>query len=255
VRDIIYVHLLQDKPYEVNDDTYTVDNTNGPTDSWGNRVRWPNRHTHSHLTEAASMGKRIVREIEQVYLRTTTFVFIGDCRPMSRFRLVDHLGLGLIAAHFIVNVEVQIACEIFDLPGLRPDPGAQQNNAWGAWDAYPLLHASEMAIRLENLFGFRKGSKILIDLVIDSSRVAKSTSPEQWLCNTVVPFIFESLRRLNQAGYNIKLRLGSDDFILQVADKIVSVTELREGLYRVITINKIRKDKLTIIDAGRSQTP
>lgn len=169
---------------------------------------------------------------------------------MSRFRLADHLDLGLIPAHFMVNVQVHIACETFDL-----DSGALQNNGWGSWDTYPRLHASEMAIRLENLFGFRTGSKILIDPFIDSSRVAKSISPEQWLCNKVVPLIFESLRRLNQGGYNIKLRLGDDGFVLKVGDNMVSMEELREELYKVIAIKQIREIKLTITDTRRYQTP
>lgn len=75
------------------------------------------------------------------------------------------------------------------------------------------------------------------------------------MCNKVVPLIFESLRRLNQGGYNIKLRLGDDGFVLKVGDNMVSMEELREELYKVIAIKQIREIKLTITDTRRYQTP
>ncbi|KAH4002872.1 hypothetical protein HBI56_056870 [Parastagonospora nodorum] len=210
VRDIIYVHLLQDRPYRISDDIYA----NGGIEDWGSSsALWLGRHTHNHLTKAASVGTHIVRELEEVFLRTTTFLFPHNSRCMSKFRLTDHLKLGLIPADFILNVQLQISCGLFDLPDLRP---ISHGNS--TWDSPDHLRPEALAVRLEDLFGFRHGSKITVDLDVDAIRLPDTTAKEQWLFDNVVPLIFASLRRLIQAGYKLKVILGDGDFVLRAPD-------------------------------------
>jgi hypothetical protein len=102
---------------------------------------------------------------------------------------------------------------LFDLPDLRPI--SHGNNTW---DSSNYLRPETLAIKLENLFGFRHGSKITVDLDVDAIRLPDTTAKEQRLFDNVITLIFASLRRLIQAGYKLKVILGDDDFVLRAPD-------------------------------------
>jgi hypothetical protein len=162
---------------------------------------------------------------------------------MSKFRLTGHLKLGLVPAYFILDVQLQIPCGSFDLPDLRP---ISHGNS--TWNSSNYLRPETLAIKLENLFGFRHDSKITVELDVDAIRLPDTTAKEQRLFDNVVTLIFASLHRLIQAGYKLKVILGDDDFVLRAPDGRLSSEQWTGKLVQVGAINKIQSIKLTMTD-------
>jgi hypothetical protein len=206
IRDMIFRYTLPDDAIVVPSPVYY-------DDMYGERKE-PAPNLQPHLTVDEFVGKHVAKEIVEVYYRYSTFVFNYTYMSMLSFRVTDKYYLGLIPADFILNLVVHIICGNYNFPTLKArmeDTNGADGWGGGGWGP---PHFRDILSNLEPIFGFKAGTKITIDLTVDDKRLEDDITQEQWEWDNVVPLIFPTLRRLSVAGYKLKVRLNSEDFVL-----------------------------------------
>jgi hypothetical protein len=206
IRDMIFRHTLPGHAITVPAPVYYDDRD-------GER----NSTLQGHLIDDEFVGKHVAKEIGEAYYRYSTFLFHHSYTSMLDFRVLDRYNLKLIPADFILNLVVRIVCDSYDWPTLKPR--IEDANGAGGWGGgggggWGTPYFRDVLSNLEPTFGFKVGTKITIDLTVDEKRLEDDITQEQWEWDNVVPLIFPTLRRLSVAGYKLKVRLNSDDFVL-----------------------------------------
>jgi hypothetical protein len=231
VRDMIYSHLHchGHKPVRVStwwrDSLALCEWDLDPEPEWG---ATPELHIQrKHWWDCEFVGHLLQRESSEHFYRSHLFFFEDKFDLLPKFRVTDHFNLGFVPADVITNVGVRIDCAGYDFDGLQPVPQPTRNA--GSWDDSqytPRDLCSLLLLRLEHLFGFKKGTKISISLFVDrDKKIGTPLEVQQWLCDTAVAFLLPSIQRLVSSRYLLRLILtgwytydtytGEADFIYE----------------------------------------
>jgi hypothetical protein len=177
------------------------------------------------------VGERIRREMSEHYYRSVLFLFDDEFNLLSKFRVADQWKLGFVPADLATNIGVHINCGAYDFDGLKSLPQSQPSNntnAWNTGDGWnspnPHKDRSVLLANLEQLFGFKKGTKISIKFSVNKAEKGGTTlDVQQWLCDTVLTFVRPSLERLTSTGCSVRIILGRRDghgpYIKEYRDK------------------------------------
>jgi len=200
VRDMIYGHL----------DSREIAHVDQGSSSWGglgyfdsaSAAQWDAggwREAPDHWWDVECVGEHMRRELGERYYRSVRFDFGQNFDLLSRFRVTDQWKLGFVPAVIGTNISVTIDCENYDFDGLEAP-----NVNTGDWDTPPGNRPRyKFLSRLEPLFGFKQGTKLSIKFSVGRCKKGDTLERQQWLCDTVLPFAFPSIHRLQGAGYNI----------------------------------------------------
>jgi hypothetical protein len=88
---------------------------------------------------------------------------------------------------------------------------------------------------LEALFGFRPGTKITVRLAVHPDRLPSHLDKAEWECDTVVPVLLPTLRRLVLAGAKVKVCLEDKGCVLAVFHSGYTFEEIKEQFVKVRT--------------------
>ncbi|KAF2124040.1 hypothetical protein P153DRAFT_401576 [Dothidotthia symphoricarpi CBS 119687] len=142
----------------------------------------------------------VLRELGEHYYRTTCFTFGAHFDIVPKFRITDQWELGFIPVTFVAHVRFEIDCGRYRFNGL--------NNTPDSWDGscnkqLPIALLSE----LESLFGFKQGTKLEIRLEVGDMRTGGALGRLEWVLDEVVTFILQTVQRLQDAGYHVRVHL------------------------------------------------
>jgi hypothetical protein len=137
-----------------------------------------------HLTDAQFVGKDTMKEIQEAYLRSTTFMFSRNVSSLTKFRITDSFGLGLLPVELVLNLEMHIQMGEYKFVGMRRN----NQRIWG-W-ANPHRAPAEVLHNLELFFGFKAGTTLTINCDMFGVEINADKGPQQWLFDEVVPVLF-----------------------------------------------------------------
>jgi hypothetical protein len=212
VRDMIYGHLNLPGTKKLGNAAASV---NGPTyfhshsEAHWHRFQWRDC-PENHWWKIDFVGEHFRRELSEHYYRSNLFFFGDSFDLLSKFRVTDQWNLGFVPADVVTNVGVQIDCDGYDFDGLTSlqDP-SPNNDVWGGATSNRRKPHSTLLSSLDQLSGFKKGTKVSIKFVVDNSgRDGTAGEVQQWLCDTVLPIVLPGVQRLISAGYVIHVVLA-----------------------------------------------
>jgi hypothetical protein len=164
----------------------------------------------NHWWKIEFVGEYFRRELSEHYYRSNLFSFKDSFELLLKFRVTDQWNLGFVPADVVTNVGVQIDCNGYDFDGLKPLQGPTRN--YNGWDQpTPDLRkpCSVLLVNLDQLSGFKKGTKVSIKFVVDNSgKDGTAGEVQQWLCDTVLPLDFPGVQRIISMGYVIQVVLA-----------------------------------------------
>jgi hypothetical protein len=227
VRDMIYKYLNPRWPHGVVCDPCETDVFQVCTFGLESRL-------FRHLIDARFVGKDTMKEIQEAFLRTTTFMFSRNVGSLTKFRITDSLGLGFLPVELVLNLEMHIQMGEYKFVGMRRN----SQLLWG-W-ANPHRAPAEVLHNLELFFGFKAGTTLTINCDMFAVEIDADNGPQQWLFDEVVPFLFPTICRLSAAGIKVKIRLGHDDFILPTYDNSCSLEKWSAQFLQVCLTAVIR---------------
>jgi hypothetical protein len=193
---------------------------------WHDSIKDP-----QHWWETDFVGENLRRELSEYYYRSNCFLFSDKFELLPRFRVTDQWKLGFVPADVIANVGVSISCADYDFKGLVPLSKPDRNSSawdydgWGG-DISPRDPCSVLLSKLEQLFGFKKGTRVSMKFIVGKGKKKGTTlEVKQWLCDTVLAFTLPSIQRLASNGYVLRIILADgfacdgyikkDDFIFE----------------------------------------
>jgi hypothetical protein len=124
---------------------------------------------------------------------------------------------------------------MYRFDGLQTSPQHDNHgNEWGLQDdLYEIMKPAKFLSKLEWLFGFRSGTSITIHLRVGRGWLPSSLEKEEWECDTVIPIMLPTLRRLTAAGAKVKVCLEDDGCEIIVAHGDVTFEEIKEQVEKV----------------------
>jgi hypothetical protein len=167
----------------------------------------------NHWWKIDFVGEYFRRELSEHYYRSNLFSFGDSFDLLSKFRVTDQWNLGFVPADVVTNVGVQIDCDGYDFDGLKSlqDP-SPNNDVWGGATSNRRKPHSTLFLSLDQLSGFKKGTKVSIKFFVDNSgRGGTAGEVQQWLCDTVLPIVLPGVHRLISAGYVIHVVLAKTE--------------------------------------------
>lgn len=169
------------------------------------------------------------QELGELYYKSSCFHFehnpkaINRTEALSQFRIVDQWNLGVFPAAFISNVNMKICFTTSHFDGL--DMKKVRQNAGQMEDPWEIRQCEiesvygrpriEYLVTLNSLFGFRPGTSLTIECLLKDDKNVGPFDKQEWMCRSVVPFIFPTLLRLKATGYNVRIKLLGKGFGLK----------------------------------------
>jgi hypothetical protein len=208
VRDIIYGYLHSQSKVRIVSDSA----------DWGpiyftsvNEVQWHGQdpwgakeQIADHWWRVECTGEYFRREMSEQYYRSTLFDFSDRFTLLPKFRCTDPWGVGFLPADIVMNIEVHILCYQYGFDGLEP-----ASDGWSGtptWDCEQ-YETSKLLTGLEHIFGFAKGTKITLRTTVGRYKENNPLESQEWMCDTVLPFIMPTLQRLASSGLDIRIVL------------------------------------------------
>jgi hypothetical protein len=234
VRDIIYGHVLPDKPVAI---AYDPDYLHGG--DWGVTAAYSDSNwdrLHPYLGSPKYVNRTFTIELVEHHYRTSTFTFPVSGYTLIHLRTKDKWNLGFRPVDFMLNVSVPISCQHFSFTGILATP-VNQPTTWPGqgygWSHYGQQKMEALCHNLEALFGFRPGTKITIHLEVHTDWLPSHLDKAEWECDNVVPIIFPTLRRLVLGGAKVKVCLENEGCILAVPHSGCTFDEMKKQFEKV----------------------
>jgi hypothetical protein len=182
----------------------------------------------AYFGDSNYFSPKFSRELRETHYQSSYFNFGTNIEAIPRFRIRDIWNVGFTPADAVMTIGVSLTCHTYDFDGLIiPD-----SIGWDDWEG-PLVSRDDLLARLEMLFGFRRGTKIDVYLDIDRRYLPSTLDKGQWTCDTVVPIILPTLRRLAIAGVTVNICLEKDVCELSVETGEVTLEEIKEQFKEV----------------------
>jgi hypothetical protein len=244
VRDIIYGHLNPPQDMRINRGVNTHYFNSDSESHWQNS-RW-HRVPESHWWRVDFMGEYVRREMIEFYYRSNLFLFGDNFDQLPKFRVTDQWKLGFLPADLVTNVGVQVDCGGYDFDGLIPLPDVSYNSAWDA-SPRPRDPPRVLLSKLEQLFGFKTGTKVSIKFFVDDeAREGTILEVQEWLCDTVLAVVLPSIRRLASVGHVLRIiltkRNSNNDYVAEQDFVLESKTFDRDAVqasFKAVSIQPI----------------
>jgi hypothetical protein len=253
VRDIIYVHIHTKQQGSINvvymvdqgawdDPKHPAFNQSKSEAHW--RTGRPGDY-ENHLWSTNFLGNRVLEELLEWYYRATTFQFGKNWAFIPEFRSTDQWKLGHVPADFVTNVEVTLNCndyEVIEMYGANDDDPPRgewgDGSGWITSCRYGCVNGveqkdsrSKLLTSLESLFGFKQGTKIIIEVMMSS---AYDSDMRAHMRDIAVPFILPTLLRLQASGYNVTIQLSPwDNFKFSLATTVHDVASFEQEYARL----------------------
>lgn len=176
---------------------------------WRN-AGWGSPRSKDLWWEASCVGEHMLQELSEHYYHSIIFHFADDFSMLPRFRTTDPWNLGFIPADVVTNIVVSLNCANYNFVGLEKVP-VDNNRGWGNDDVAEREACDLLLPKLENLFGFRSGTKMSIKFLVGAAKNGTAVEAQEWMCETVMPLVFPTLRRLETAGYKLRIILHRKD--------------------------------------------
>ena len=190
-------------------------------------IRGQFAQTPSHLSIAAYITPDFSTELLEKFYRTTTFDLRDHFAKLGAFRSLDRGNLGVIPANYILNVSLFIQCDKYDFDGVTAPLASPYRN-------YSLKPRRALLADLEALFGFKAGTKVDLHLLVNRDRLSNAHDAEYWECDTVIPVILPTLRRLAAAGTKVTLCFDNLGWGVTIDHGDVTMEEIKSGLSKRI---------------------
>lgn len=167
----------------------------------------------NHLWSAEYLGKKFMRELAGQYFQSACFDFGDDWSFIQKFRITDQWKLGWVPGEFATNIKIILDCSEHvykEWPVVERDTWHSAGAGWDMtqepeWDPFKKTRPrSELLEATENLFGFKRGTKIKVQLQTSHSKREPPPSEEQ-IFRAMAQIIFPTLRRLFDAGIIVTL--------------------------------------------------
>ena len=225
LRDYIYSYLLPDSPVVLQHCDHR-DCDSRPC-AQGGETLYYFVEPHSHLFKTTYVIPDFSTELLEKFYRTTTFDLRDHFAKLGAFRSLDRGNLGIKPANYILNVSLFIQCDKYDFDGITA-PLASPNRR------YRLKPHRALLADLEALFGFKAGTKIDLHLLVNRDWLSNAYVAERWECDTVIPVILPTLRRLAAAGTKAMLCFDYFGWGVTIDHGDVTTEEIKSGLSRRI---------------------
>jgi hypothetical protein len=138
---------------------------------------------------------------------------------------MEYAGTGdIMPINYPLNIAMCVKCQLYHFDGLKTTVTFRRRD---------LIPQNDLLVDLEALFGFKTGTKIFVDLQINQDHLQGTPNKEAWLCDTVVPFILPTMRRLAAFGTKVKLGLGKNGSILVINDGNITMEQMKEQFAKV----------------------
>lgn len=167
----------------------------------------------NYLWSAEYLGKKFMRELAGQYFQSACFDFGDDWSFIQKFRITDQWKLGWVPGEFATNVKIRLDCSEHvykEWPVIETSPWHSTGAGWDLAreqesDPFEKTRSrSKLLEAMENLFGFKRGTKIKVQLQTSFSEREPSPAEEQ-MFRAMAPIIFPTLRRLFDAGIIVTL--------------------------------------------------
>ncbi|KAI4624517.1 hypothetical protein J4E83_004192 [Alternaria metachromatica] len=225
IRDYIYAYLLPNSPVVLEHCDHR-DCDSKPC-AKGSETLYYFVEPYSHLFKTAYVIPEFSIELLEKYYRTSTFDLRDQFARLGAFRSLDRGNLGVIPANYILNVSLCIQCDKYDFDGVTAPLASLHRN-------YALKPRRALLADLEALFGFKAGTKIDLHLHVNRDWLLNAHVAEYWECDTVIPVILPTLRRLAAAGTKAKLCFDHFGWGVTIDHGDVTMEEIKSGLSKKI---------------------
>jgi hypothetical protein len=228
-RDTVYEHLLPEKPIAIARDPSCNPAYDDAPESWIG--------LSAHLADPNHVTRAFTRELVEKHYRTSTFELPASFFALEHVGVKNEWSVGFTPVDYIMNISVPVQCQHFLFPGLVvPNTTNWVQAGTGGWDHQGTQKPVDvLSGNLEALFGFRAGTKIIVRLVVHPDWFPSHRDKAEWECDTVVPVLLPTLRRLVLAGAKVKVCLEDEGCVLAVSYSGYTFEEIKEQFVKVRT--------------------
>ena len=127
--------------------------------------------------------------------------------------------MGFLPSSIALRVNFIIVCDYHNFEGLRSVK--EMNNSRN--HRIERNSCEKLLTHLESVFGFKTGTKLDICVAVCEPKEGDVLEGVEWVCNTVLPFIFPTFQRFEDAGYRANLDVLRSALDSKVKAEVISI--------------------------------